>query len=148
MIEFLLLSQLVSTLLMVGIIWFVQVVHYPLMACIGPERCTEYSRLHQSRTTWIVVGPMLVEVLSAIGIIVLSPALRVEPPFLVASGILAIIWLVTASIMVPAHAALLRGFYEQKIHRLVRTNWIRTIAWTIRGALILWICSQSFVLEI
>lgn len=146
MLLLMLFAQFVSTFLMIGIIWFVQVVHYPLMAYIGPERCTEYSRLHQARTTWIVAGPMLVELLSAIAILTLSPALRTAPLFLMATGLLAIIWGVTACIMVPTHAALLRGFDEQAIQRLVRTNWIRTIAWTIRGALVIWICSQTLVI--
>lgn len=147
-LDSLLLAQLVSTLLMVGIIWFVQIVHYPLTAYIGPERCTDYSRSHQARTTWVVAGPMLVELFSAFGIIVLSPTLRVEPLFLLATALLVLVWLVTAFIMVPIHAALLQGFNEQVIQRLVRTNWIRSISWTIRGMLITWICYKTLVLEI
>jgi hypothetical protein len=54
-------AHLMSTLIMVGLIWFVQVVHYPLMADVGPREFRRYAPLHQSRTTFVVAGPMLTE---------------------------------------------------------------------------------------
>jgi len=132
----LLFVHLVSTLLMVGIIWFVQVVHYPLMACIGPEHFRRYSQLHQSRTTLVVAGPMLVEALSAICLFVWFPPLRLSPAFLAAGVLLGLIWVSTAWWQVPLHQALAHGYDERRILRLVQTNWLRTLAWSTRGVLI------------
>ena len=54
-----------STLAMVGLIWFVQVVHYPLFSSVGQSPFPEYERLHQKRTTLVVAPLMLIEALTA-----------------------------------------------------------------------------------
>ncbi len=139
--EFALLSaHLISTLLMVGIIWFVQLVHYPLMAQVGGEQFREYARLHQTRTTLVVVGPMLVEAITAICLWVWCPRLRSSPAFWAASVLLVLIWASTAWWQVPLHQSLASGFDEHRIQRLVESNWLRTVAWSIRGVLICGIC--------
>ncbi len=51
-----------STVFMTGLIWFVQVVHYPLKAMVDTGSFTAYQRAHQTRTAWIVGPPMLVEI--------------------------------------------------------------------------------------
>lgn len=48
-------GHLAATLFMVGAVWFVQVVHYPLMAGQPPA----YAREHGRRTGW-VLGPVMV----------------------------------------------------------------------------------------
>lgn len=53
--------NLVSTLFMVGLIWFVQIVHYPLFKSVGESEFVEYQLQHQKLTTWVVAGPMLLE---------------------------------------------------------------------------------------
>jgi hypothetical protein len=55
-----------ATGMMIGIIWFVQVVHYPLMALVGRDGYPAYQAAHSRRTTFVVMPPMLVE--SATGI--------------------------------------------------------------------------------
>lgn len=57
----LLLAHAAATWAMVGLIWFVQVVHYPLFAAVDAAESPVYARLHQRRTTWVVGPPMLVE---------------------------------------------------------------------------------------
>lgn len=132
----LLAAHLLCTLLMVGIIWFVQIVHYPLLACVGAEQFCRYAQLHQSRTTLVVVGPMITEALSAICLFVQSPPLRSSPAFMFAGALLILIWVSTAWWQVPLHQSLAREFDEQRIRRLVQTNWLRTVAWSTRGVLI------------
>ena len=57
--ELVLLAHVGATLFMVGLIWFVQVVHYPLFGSVGREGFAGYSQAH-SRLTGFVVGlPML-----------------------------------------------------------------------------------------
>jgi hypothetical protein len=132
----LLFIHLVSTLLMVGIIWFVQVVHYPLMIEVGAEPFCRYVQLHQSRTTLVVAGPMLVEAVSAICLFVWHPPLRTSPAFLGAGALVGMIWASTLWLQIPLHRALARGYDEQRIHRLVQSNWLRTLAWSTRGILV------------
>ncbi len=62
-----------STLYIVGLIWFVQLVHYPLMSRVGPGAYPVYQRAHQSLTT-LAVGPaMLVELIASIALVVDGP---------------------------------------------------------------------------
>ena len=51
--------------------------------------------------------------------------------------LLGVVWLSTWGIQVPCHARLSRGFDARTHRRLVRSNWIRTICWTVRGGIVL-----------
>lgn len=128
-----------ATVAMTGLIWFVQVVHYPMFARVGRDAFTEYERVHQQRTTWIVGPLMLLELATAIWLAVRPPADVPAPIVWGGVALLAVIWASTAFLQVPAHRALENGFDERHAHRLVSTNWIRTIAWTIRALLALWL---------
>lgn len=57
----LLLLNAVATWTMVGLIWFVQRVHYPLLALIGTDRARPVAIEHQRRTAQVVGLPMAVE---------------------------------------------------------------------------------------
>ena len=135
----LLLLHGVATLLMIGIIWFVQIVHYPLMAAVGPTKFVRYSELHQSQTSLVVGGPMLVEVFTAALLAVRFPALLQSWQFVVSLLLLAVIWISTATLQMPLHKRLLAGFDERLVQLLVQTNWLRTVAWTLRGGLVMWL---------
>ena len=118
---------------MAGVIWFVQVVHYPLFGAVDPDTFLAYHRQHLRLTT-LVVGPlMLAEAGAAIAIV----ALRVSSPTLSWLGVvlLAIVWGATMWLSVPRHDELAHGFAALAHAALVGTNWIRTVAWTARAVL-------------
>ncbi len=125
-------TELTSALFMTGLIWFVQVVHYPLLAKVG-EGSTAYQTAHMTRTTWVVAAPMLAEAGSCLllAVLALGPAWQRWPSL----ALLGIVWASTALLLVPAHDALARGFDHSVHHRLVAANWVRTVAWTARAAL-------------
>jgi hypothetical protein len=129
----LLLLHAAATLFMTGLIWFVQIVHYPLFASVGRADFAAYEREHTRRTT-LVVGPvMLVEALAAIALL----AARPSPAAWSGLGLLAVIWISTAFLQVPQHNILGFGFDPAAHARLVQTNWLRTAAWTARALLAL-----------
>ncbi len=134
----LLLIHAAATLFMTGLIWFVQVVHYPLMAKVGADGFKEYETHHQRLTTWVVGPAMLVE-LACAGWLVVQPVPDM-PGWLVYAGLalLVAIWLSTACLQVPRHKDLERGFDMNAHRRLVNSNWIRTVAWSLRAVLALW----------
>jgi hypothetical protein len=133
----LLAVQLYATLNMTGLIWFVQIVHYPLFDGVGGAQFAEYSRRHQRWTT-LVVGPlMLLEAGSATALVLRPPASSPLWMPWAGIGLLLLIWLVTAAVSVPAHGRLERGF-DRRTHRvLVWTNWLRTVGWTLRSGVAL-----------
>ncbi len=131
--------QLLSTLGMFGVIWFVQVVHYPLFLDVGAGQFAVYEAAHANRTTYVVAPLMLVELASSLALLLT----RFRPVGLSASGawlgagLVAVLWLSTALVQVPLHNRLQAGYSADVIQRLVATNWIRTAAWTARAALVL-----------
>lgn len=131
-----LLSHAVATLYMLGLIWFVQVVHYPLLGAVGSAEFPAFERRHKLLTTWVVAPPMLLEGATALLLFWFRPPS--VSTWQVAAGVIlvAVIWLSTAFVQVPCHESLSNGFDAAVHARLVFTNWIRTIAWSLRGLLV------------
>lgn len=132
-----------ATWTMTGLIWFVQLVHYPLMARVGREGWTEYERAHQARTTWIVAPVMLLELSTAVVALVLAhsgtgPAgsSTALPALWTAACLLGVVWASTFLIQVPRHNRLTHEFSDRVHASLVRTNWVRTAAWSGRAVLV------------
>lgn len=53
------------------------------------------------------------------------------------------IWVSTFVVQVPLHGRLVRGFEISVHRRLVRTNWLRTAVWSVRGVLALLIAAAA-----
>jgi hypothetical protein len=139
--ELLLLLQLASTLFMTGLIWFVQLVHYPLMKLADTVQFPAFSAGHQNRTTWVVAGPMLLELATSLGLVLSSTMLRQSLVYQASVFLLIAIWVSTALRQMPLHRQLLLGHNALCIERLVRSNWIRTFAWTLRSVILCWLFS-------
>ena len=127
-----------ATWFMTGLIWFVQVVHYPLMRRVGSAGFVEYEAAHTRRTTLVVGPPMLVEAACPLWI-------AVAPPTGISPGagwtgvlLVALIWLSTALVQVPQHTRLSAGFDAGAHRLLVGGNWFRTVLWTLRAVLAAW----------
>ena len=137
-----LMIHLAITWIMVGIIWMVQVVHYPLMAYTGPDHSARYQQLHVQRMG-VLVGPiMVVEAVAAVWLCVQSPMLANAWAAWLGLGLLAGIWLVTVCISVPAHEALTRSFDPTAHRRLVSSNGIRSAFWSCRGLVAMFLVVQ------
>jgi hypothetical protein len=143
MSDLLLLSQLGFTLSLVGLIWFVQIVHYPLFAMIGSEAFAEYERCHQKKTTRVVAPLMLLEVLTAGLLLIWRPdGVAAWLPW-TGLALIALIWVSTFLWQVPVHERLAAAFEKQTHLLLVRSNWLRTAGWTLRGLLVCTMCLQA-----
>jgi len=128
-------AHLISTLLMVGVIWTVQLVHYPLMSLVGSERFVSYEAAHAPRMAAVVIAPWSVQGVSVAGLLMSVPP-GVAPSLVWAAAVAAVVpVLVTVVASVPAHARLTSGFDVDVHRRLVATNWIRTAGWTVGGAI-------------
>jgi len=134
----LLVVHAAATLLLGGLIWTIQLVHYPLMDGVGEASFRQYHERHTRRMTWLVAPLMPIELVTS-ALLLFSPPASV-PPVLpwVGFGLVLCIWAATALLAVPAHRRLAEGFDPAVHARLVRGNWLRTIAWSVRGVLALW----------
>jgi hypothetical protein len=131
--QMLLLAHAGATLFMTGLIWFVQVVHYPLFARVGAAGYTTYQREHMDRTGRVVGPAMLLEAAAAAALLWLRPT--AVPAWMVWTGIglLAAIWISTALVQAPTHGRLAAGWDSTLGNRLVGSNWFRTVAWSVRS---------------
>lgn len=140
--KYVLLVNLASTLFMVGLIWFVQIVHYPLFASVGEGGFTAYTKAHSRLTSYVVGPPMLLEAGTALLLVLRRPS---EVPLwaaLFGLGLVVLIWASTALLQVPRHTTLGAGFDRAAHGGLVITNWLRTAAWSVRGLLVLWMVAR------
>lgn len=138
-----LLLHACSTLMMTGLIWFVQIVHYPLMARVGVDGFASYEAAHTRRTTLVVAPLMLVELSTAIALAFGPFSISGAIP-LIGIVCLIAIWISTASIQVPMHRVLEKGFDPSAHKRLVRSNWVRTLLWSVRGVLAMMLLTGTF----
>ena len=143
--QIVLLTHLAATLVMVGVIWFVQVVHYPLFERVGKAGFSAYSAAHSYLTGLVVGPPMLLETATALALLFVRPA--GVPAVLVWAGLalLALVWFSTGLLQVPRHRALGLGFDALDHRSLVLSNWVRTGAWSVRGLLVLWMAALAMV---
>jgi hypothetical protein len=132
-----LMLHALATMTMTGLIWFVQVVHYPLMRQVGPVQFVVYEQLHLQRTTWVVAPLMLIEAVTAAAIATVAPTGVARILAWTGLALLACIWFSTAALQVPCHRRLQLGFDRATLARLVATNWGRTAAWSVRSILAL-----------
>lgn len=126
------LAHLAVTWAMVGIIWTIQLLQYPLMAKVPAAGFVAFEQAHQRRVTAVLALFAPLEILTAAGV---ALAVTEVPRWLSigAGGVLAAVWVSTAAFYGPLHGRLSTGFDPVLHRRLVRTNWWRTAAWTGRG---------------
>lgn len=134
--SFVLAVHLAATWALVGLIWMVQLVHYPLFARVGRERFPAYEADHQRRIGWLVAVLMPAEALTGLWLVVapvgVSPVLA-----WIGLALIGVVWASTAFWQGPMHPRLREGFDPDLHRRLVTTNWVRTAAWTLRGLVVL-----------
>ncbi len=133
--------HLVATWTMVGVIWFVQLVHYPMFRLQPSDGFVAFAQEHQRRTSWVVIPPMLIELATALLLLArsLTASFGGHTRLLIGLGLalLLVIWASTFLLQVPCHRHLLSGRDEPTLRRLVATNWVRTGGWTLRGVVAL-----------
>ena len=136
--KYLLFSNLMVCGFLVGLIWFVQVVHYPIFAKVGKNEFASYHAQHVKDTGKVVALPMLLELGLAFMLLVMAQG---QVPFwqnLVAFVLVLIIWAQTFFFFVPLHSKLGASADAQIISRLVNANGWRTLFWSLRFMLLGW----------
>jgi hypothetical protein len=123
-------ANLVVAAALAGLIWTIQVVHYPLFALVGADAWPRYETQHQRRITW-VVAPLMV---ANVGLGVALFAQEGSGLSAVNAGLAIAIFAATGLVYAPMHGALQSSGGEAAIARLVRANWARTLAWTVQLA--------------
>ena len=143
MVRLVLLAHVASTLFMVGLIWFVQVVHYPLFGQVGRDLFPGYELAHSQLTSLVVIPPMLLELMTTGLLLMVRPSGMSLREAWLGVVLLVIVWGSTFFLQVPRHGQLAAGFDEAAHAALVATNWVRTVAWSLRGLLLIRVVAAS-----
>lgn len=136
------LLNVASTLVMTGVIWFVQVVHYPLFNRVGLAEFARYEADHSNLTGLVVVPLMLVELATAALLVWQHPPDFPKFWLVVGLALVVLIWAATFFVSVPQHGKLASGFDLAAYRTLVTTNWIRTLAWSARSLIVLYLLEK------
>ena len=129
-----LIIHLIATSVMVGVIWIIQLVHYPSFHFIELNQYTTFQRFHMSRISYVVIPAMLTELFTLILIIISMD--QVDPIILASALLLIVIWLMTAVFFSGVHQKLTLGYDQVVVEKLVKLNWGRTLLWTLRLILV------------
>jgi hypothetical protein len=135
-----LLINIFCSFFLCGVIWVVQIVHYPFFHRAGRERFISHMSDHKLRISLIVMPFMLAELSSSFYLSFFEEnyALCHQAGL----AVVIMVWLVTFVVSVPIHEQLSQGYRADVVNRLVRTNWIRTLLWTLKSILGLWLLYQ------
>jgi hypothetical protein len=127
------LAHAAATLVLVGLIWTIQVVHYPLFDLVGRDGFVAYEAAHSARITAVIALPWAVQGVTTAALLLSSPDGLPRWLVWVAAVLAAVPVAATVLASVPAHTVLGGGFDAAAHARLVSTNWWRTAAWTAHG---------------
>src|SRR5215472_18837935 len=139
-----LLVETAATVFMSGVLWTMQLLNYPLLALVGRDAVTGYEAAHNRRFGLVVAPGVLAALAGTTGLLASRPG---QIPWWAPACELALVVVIIVSTVVlqgRQHAALARGFDAGIVRDLVRSNWIRVIAWSAAGVLALWMCHLVF----
>ena len=131
--ELLLKVNLLSTSVMVGVIWIIQLLHYPSFHFINEKKYIEFQHFHMQRISFIVIPVMLIELASAL---LLSFFFRSSLTIILLALLLGI-WGITFIFFTNMHQKLTNGYDRANVDSLVKINWSRTALWSLRLIILL-----------
>ena len=134
-VQILITLHVLLTWYMVGVIWMVQLIQYPILAKIERHSFYFYYQAYKQRISIVVIPVMLAELATAVLLVAVPLTSSVRLLSIMGLGCLLLIWLSTWFLQVPQHQRLDDGFQANAHTILVKTNWIRTLLWTLRGLL-------------
>lgn len=138
----LVLINLTLSTLLTGLIWTVQLVHYPGFLGVGADGFLAYQQNHMRNISYLVIPLMLAELAMA-GILQYYHQDLPPRSVYLTTGLVLFIWGVTFFVSSPLHGRLVTYGYDPVIiQRLVVTNWLRTIAWSVRTGVLLYLAIQ------
>ena len=115
-----------STAVMVGVIWVIQLLHYPAFHYIEKNNYSQFQKFHMNRISYIVIPAMVIEMLSGIMLVIIND------DFIISFSLLVCIWIITFVFFTNIHQRLLSKYENTAVEKLVNLNWIRTTFWTVR----------------
>jgi len=134
-----LIINLTAAAFLAGLMWFTQIVHYPLFTFIEKKSFIGYSIHQLKKTNYLFYIPMLVEGAFSILFMFDYPStISSVVPFLCLC-ISTAVWLVSFGKIAPLLDKLNdEGLDAEIVEQLVKLNRIRTICWTLKVLILIY----------
>ena len=126
------IAQVFSCFFMMGLIWIIQLIHYPAFEFGDYAKFPTFHKLHVEKIGLIVAPIMGLELVSAGILLWMTKDLFFTVNFIS----VVLLWVVTAWQMAPLHDRLSPQFDLELIRQLVLKNWTRTFLWSFRSMLL------------
>ncbi len=129
------LIQIITNSILIGILIITQIISYPSLSSIDKSYFEKYHKNYVNKISYVVIPFMLIELFS-----LLYLTYHISDLFMIKSLlILMTIWLFTFICIVPLHNSLSNKRSVDNINSLINYNWFRTILWTIKLVIILFV---------
>jgi len=140
-----LIINLTAAAFLAGLMWFAQIVHYPLFTSIEKKSFIEYSILQLKRTNYLFYIPMLLEGAFSLLFIFDYPNVVSEFVPIICLAISTGAWLISFGKIAPLLDKLNdEGLDKEVVEELVKLNWVRTLCWSLK-VLILIYCMGTMI---
>lgn len=139
-INTLFLLNFASSFFLCGLIWIIQILHYPFFARLDRKKYSDHQQKHMFTISFLVIPIMLIELITSILLVMQPTDFRFE--FIIGLILVITVWASTFFLQMPIHQKLLQGYNKGTIQKLVSTNWIRTIGWTLKSILTLYVAFE------
>jgi len=139
-IDTLFFIQIVCNSYLVSLVFMTQFITYPTFLNIDIDKFSDYHRKYVNNISFIVAPVMLIELLT------LSLIAYFSSEFLIIKSLilLLVIWLTTFFIMIPSHNRISKSYNKKEIISLINYNWVRTILWSFKLLLIIFLYFEKF----
>lgn len=130
--ELIFLINAFASFFLTGLIWIVQLVHYPSFHHVSDENFVQFQKHHVNSIDKIVIPAMIAEITTSFALAWFDGFFSLNA---LGFYLVVMIWISTGLFSVPAHSILEDRKDQNAINRLVSTNWVRTVLWTIKSGL-------------
>ena len=132
--------QIVCNSYLVSLVFMTQFITYPTFLHIDKDKFSEYHIKYVNNISFIVAPVMLIELLTLLLIAYFSKDFLIIKSLI----LLLVIWLTTFFIMIPSHNRISKSFNIKEIKSLINYNWIRTILWSFKLLVIIFLYYEKF----
>ena len=127
-----LVIQLFCSLFMTGALWIKQIVMYPSLALIPSESFSCFEILRQKRVKWVLYPVVGTELFT--GLVLMTQDSWI---FKANFALILFIWFISFTVYYPIMRKLREGKDDELINNLVKINWLKTVAWSVKSILLL-----------
>jgi hypothetical protein len=129
----LIIANALATALMTGVLWIIQLLHYPMFLGLQLEQFLQWHQFHTRRITPLVAPLMIFEFVVG-GYLCW---LNINNLFFYIFSLTVLVWLSTFLLSVPLHQRLEKNnFNKRTVDLLVLTNWPRTLFYSVKFILV------------